>query len=581
MANFNPGKTLAIGFHDKDQFVNSNINKLLICWIALLGAAQGAGSAPSHADSGCLACHSADGLAAGHRFASDPCTRCHGGQGDAENPTQAHAEMEAFPGQLDNAEQRCGGCHPRQTAGVRNSPMATGAGMIAVTREVFGEATAEANPGPSFRNLAHSPADSLLRKLCAGCHLGQPKTAHALDATRDRGGGCLACHINAYPANRHPRLSAKVEDARCFGCHSRSGRISLNYTGLAETDELETAHQPGYLTDGRLVEHQPPDLHHQAGLACIDCHTGPGLMNLGADPTGALDIACTDCHRNRNPRTHLADWPASQASARRRIPFAASSNQTFLRTESGTLLWHLEIDPATNPDSPETIHLHRKLADGRLPIPQIEPEHGGENHQRIGCNGCHAQWTPQCYGCHLEYDPDAGQWDHVAGGVTPGQWTQRRWHVVNAAPTLGFTKDGVIDVMVPGMVMRVEMPEGKNLDAPKGETSRPRHARAPRLVRRFAPLSPHTTGKARSCADCHRSPRTLGLGEGRLEIHQNELRFEPALPPLEDGLALDAWTGLERPEHPADPVRPFTADEIETLFRALDKPIQATPSTAD
>ena len=52
-----------------------------------------------------------------------------------------------------------------------------------------------------------------------------------------RDGGCVACNLE-YPQKSekidHPRLTVEVDNRRCFGCHSRSGRISLNYLGLAE-----------------------------------------------------------------------------------------------------------------------------------------------------------------------------------------------------------------------------------------------------------------------------------------------------------------------------------------------------------
>ena len=33
----------------------------------------------------------------------------------------------------------------------------------------------------------------------------------------------------------HPSVSLTVSDNHCFGCHSRSGRISTNYQGWHET----------------------------------------------------------------------------------------------------------------------------------------------------------------------------------------------------------------------------------------------------------------------------------------------------------------------------------------------------------
>ena len=47
----------------------------------------------------------------------------------------------------------------------------------------------------------------------------------------------------------HPSVSLKVSDNHCFGCHSRSGRISTNYEGWHETT-LEAEQMPDSLNYG-------------------------------------------------------------------------------------------------------------------------------------------------------------------------------------------------------------------------------------------------------------------------------------------------------------------------------------------
>ncbi|MGA7951116.1 MAG: hypothetical protein WCA45_13280, partial [Thiobacillaceae bacterium] len=223
-------------------------------------------------DTGCVRCHIAQekGFSASHVSFAHDCAFCHAGNASAVTEADAHHGMIAFPGDMDSAAQVCGGCHADKVDGVTHSLMHTGAGMVATTREAFGERIDR--PGHNdLMHLTHSPADSLLRKQCASCHLGQKKTVHRLNATRDRGGGCLACHINEQSSHAHPALTARVNDARCFGCHSRSGRISLSYAGLAETDRAAAG--TSQLEDGRRVEFLPADVHHAAGMGCIDCHT--------------------------------------------------------------------------------------------------------------------------------------------------------------------------------------------------------------------------------------------------------------------------------------------------------------------
>ncbi len=424
----------------------------------------------------CTLCHpmKQSGFAEGHAFAANDCTICHAGNASAFAADQAHKELIAFPGDLDNAAQVCGQCHEDRVTSVTHSLMHTGKGMVHTTRLLI-----DGDPGPTdtvnLQSLGDSVADSMLRKQCASCHLGQPRTKHALDVTHDRGGGCGACHINEITASAHPALSKEVSDARCFGCHSRSGRISLSYTGLAEVDESTSR-----LADGRYVEKLPADVHYVAGMRCKDCHTADDVMGSPADAVHqreAVAAACTDCHER----------------------------------------------------------------------------HDDEAHERLTCNACHAQWAPQCYGCHMEYSEDGEQWDHVERRKTPGRWSDERWAIRNTLPPLGVSAWGQIDVFVPGMIMTVAHP---SFDGD-------------RFVRRFAPLSPHTTGKSRSCESCHRSSTALGLGQGELRISDDGIEFEPANELLQDGLPADAWNRLDPDAWDHDTGhRPFNPAEIDEILRA-------------
>lgn len=442
----------------------------------------------------------------------------------------AHRGMIAFPGDLDSAGAACGTCHGDKVEAVRAGLMHTGAGMIVKTRDVFGVPGRD-DDSPAFDRLGHSAPDSLLRKLCASCHLGQDKEQHALDAVRDRGGGCLACHVNRHPQDAHPALSARVEDARCFGCHSRSGRISLSYAGLAESDGAGLPGEvAGRLSDGRLVVARMADRHHAAGMACIDCHTGAGLMGgIGGTvyQSDAVDIACEDCHRNRNPRLARGQAERDGRHLPRAPPFAAEEDQEFLTTaRGGSVLWHVDVRE-------DALVLHRKLDGGQLPIPQVGAQHPSSDrgeHERLTCSACHARWAPRCIGCHVGFDPDQPQWDHVAQSVTPGRWHERRWGIGTGEPALGVDTDGGIAPFAPGMILTIE-------DRGTGES---------RFQRRFAKSAPHTTGPSRTCVSCHASGEALGLGSGRLEKGPAGWRFTPARPALSDGLPEDAWTGLDR-----------------------------------
>jgi hypothetical protein len=461
----------------------------LLTLLAMPALPASAASDPVGSVNNCLQCHFSRqaGFNDKHSFGAHSCATCHAGDPGAFTQEAAHAGLVAFPGDLANARDTCGQCHADTVADiVEGNLMHTGHGMVRVTRELV---DGHAGPADSInlQSLGHTAADSMLRKLCASCHLGQPKTAHAHDVMFDRGGGCLACHVQEYPDNEHPMLTTQVSDARCFGCHSRSGRISLSYTGLAEMASPEDSGSGLRLPDGRFVSRVPADVHYAAGMSCVDCHKAGDLMGNHGDARNqrdAVEARCTDCHvRNAAVTGH------------------------------------------------------------------------GPDHDRLTCAACHSQWAPQCFGCHMEYEPGGEQWDHVERAVTAGRWTERRWDVRSGLPALGVNASGEVDVFVPGMIMTVNHPDFE----------------AEKFVRVFGPLSPHTTGPARSCESCHRSSETLGLGAGTLGHETGGLVFRPAQPLLRDGLPADAWTNLDNSlggRAPFTDQRPLNPDEMRRIFNA-------------
>jgi hypothetical protein len=560
---------------------------------------------------GCLVCHAEiTGLGDAHRPESIGCASCHGGDRFTLDKDRAHAAMVAVPGNLADAARTCGqaGCHETIVPRIERSIMTTFAGVIDVNRRVFGEAAAPTNHPPHVRDLGHTPADSHLRQLCASCHLGQEKIAWGPITQESRGGGCNACHLSysgeaaaelaryeATPLGArtaiprvHPALSIAADDGHCFGCHSRSGRISTNYEGWHELHEAPTpaalaAEDPAtprfrQLDDGRYFVRMQPDIHQERGLTCIDCHTANEVMGTGAivaRKSEQVRVRCEDCHASA-----LASVPATGLDPESRKILAVrkwtgNPSQRFGVAAKGDALLNVAID------SNGTGRLRRKrtgeLANLRAPLPVCTE---GAGHDRLTCNACHSAWAPRCTTCHTSFDPAEAGFDHLAQSETQGAWIESSGGFQAMPPTLGVRSDpgdathpsGVVDTFVPGMILTIY--RNREAGKPPDPISRRLYART------FA----HTIRReARSCESCHNDPVALGFGRGELRFevaaatptHEatGRWRFAAAEPPsADDGLPADAWTGFLQARagmmSTRDDVRPFTVDEQRRILRA-------------
>ena len=521
----------------------------------------------------CLTCHSAsEGPGGPHDSAAIGCSTCHLGQPAAFLKGRAHAGLELEPGALDTVAQTCGqsGCHVEEARRVETSLMRTASGIVAVDRFVFGEIP-KPDGATSMQEILAEPAPSAgqehLRKLCAGCHLGSRRDNRD-DAIHNTGSGCSACHSLTGGDTGHSPISAAPSDAQCLGCHSRSGRISLSYQGLAELhptqptpcDELTVLH------DGRPACRQPADVHFEAGLACIDCHVHTELMGDGRTPTHkaqALEVRCATCH---GPGAREIPWGAARDPITRKIlarrarnrPKSQAPQNTLPRPEElvritakGTPLWNLR---ATKDNGWQ---LESKVHGTRHPVKTTPQDfaHSMAGHERLTCQVCHSAWAPTCPTCHTARRPDAEQWDFGLKAVSLGRWTETSEGYFALPPTLAVGPDDQIHPAIPGMVMTLAPGQGK----------------APITHRLYATLDPHTTSKtSRSCADCHRSSRTLGLGSGRLEWLSTGLKFEPTTAdPDEPTQASDRWTSLAA-AHPGQGTKPgvrsLSVDEITRIL---------------
>ena len=467
--------------------------------------------------------------------------------------------MVLVPGNLSDAKETCGTCHASELYKIENSLMTTNSGIVAVDKFVFGEADS-LNSHYHIKDIQYSASDKHLRDLCANCHLGAEKVSYGEINQLSRGGGCNACHLNysgeakndlkSYLASNktelpqfHPSTDIFVNDTHCFGCHSRSSRISTNYIGLQETlldkDEVLNMENYSVLEDQRVYKHLEEDVHHTKGLLCIDCHSSHEVMGNGtryAHEEDAVTLQCSDCHFKEKPNT----IPYDSLDRESMLVFL---HRNYEHTDKEILVAEQDGHPLVNTylDSVGDAYLISKN-DGS--IHQLNPQSSvcsrDHAHENVSCSACHSSWTSRCIGCHNQYDGnDPNAYDLLDKKYVKGQWIEYVAEFSSSQPALGVREHedkNVIEPAIPGMILTID--KGSYVGNPENDIS---------FHRLYAPNSPHTTTKAvRDCKSCHSSSATLGYGNGTLVYDTNNNKgkwvFTPeyALNP-NDNLPEDAW----------------------------------------
>lgn len=538
----------------------------------------------------CWTCHQEmKGFSPSHNPEIIGCTPCHLGNPHSADKVLAHEDMVLIPGNFADMNMTCGAlnCHSQIIPKVENSLMSTMAGVITVDRFTFGESDTLSQFSHVNNLTKNTAADVHLRQLCASCHLGNEKTATGPIHEMSRGGGCNACHLTYDSAaifdheryhsggktivpGVHAKLSVVVQDDHCFGCHSRSGRISTNYQGWHETTltehEMPEGDQFRLLEDGRVFSLIQPDVHYEAGLTCIDCHSSAEVMgdgNIYLHQEEAVKIRCIDCHQKSPGLTvtyEALDQESKKLMALRNWSY---QDQDFvLASKSQKPLYNVMMG---NRDS---IFVIGKNTNGKHFAPKPAGAcTKGNAHNALTCQTCHSGWAPQCVGCHHTFEKETFAVDLLDHEKVQGKWVEHIGEFFSDLPTLGVveqTIDGnevrTIKTFVSGMIMSID----KNGFSENSSDSVIFH-------RLYAPLDAHTTTTtARNCKSCHMSSLALGYGRGTLTFDEtanlSRWQFAPEYVTTPyDGLPQDAWIGFQRPS-PASAstrpnARPLSADE--------------------
>ena len=377
----------------------------------------------------------------------------------------------------------------------------------------------------------HSPlaphAADLPRKACNQCHLYSEGVGRAGRLGQDglyRGEGCAACHVvysesglsvSADPSAErfepgHPRQHRMVTappTGTCVHCHAGDASIGNSFRGLAQLYPNMPAGPDVPGTTDRLIAGQfflqderrlPPDLHHAAGLHCVDCHGVQDVMGDG-DIYGAMEhgvgIECSSCHGTFDAVTNLRDERG------RRLANLERKGELFVLRSKVTGKAH-RVKQALHVVEPGHPDYNPRAARA------MTGEHG-----RLECYACHSGWNPNFFGFHFDRNEAFSQLDTTSGQRTTGTVsTQERVFASLRQFVLGLNSEGMFAPYMVGFstMGTVHAADGTlSLDQGLPRTAEGRSGMS------MIHHQTHTTQPvARSCVECHRSPATWGLGSG-------------------------------------------------------------------
>jgi hypothetical protein len=510
------------------------------------------------------------------------------------------------PSNLRVIKDACGDCHDAICRSVPRSLHGTTAGHLndglyenGVAHQkkagfsIFGVEADTKFPvaDPALRQLSAIPAGGdgprtsiathykdVPRKACMRCHLyGRGRAVRGrLGMDGDyRAEGCAACHVvyandglshshdKAAPrfepghALRHA-FTSKIPTDNCTHCHYGDASIGLHFRGLAQlvpgmpAGPRVPGTTPRRLNGTYYIQdtYTPPDIHHEKGMACVDCHTARETMGDGqiyGYMENGTEVTCDSCHGTFTERA------------------------TF-KTRKGNVMKNLVRDG-------EQVYLVGKLDGKKHVVPQaldiVSPGAPGHNsraqramtkeHEKLACWACHTSWNVDFFGFHLDRHEGFTMLDQINGRRTAGRvQTQEKVFATTRQLTLGWDSLGRISTYIVGFstMCTVHDKDGKTVM----EQEMPITAAGLSGMTMVHHMVHTVRKRARECVECHRSPEAWGLGSPSFRLARSTLFA--ASPRGLEAITLDR-------KNPAKSV-PKEGVEIEgaTHVSVLEDPIQ-------
>ena len=373
-------------------------------------------------------------------------------------------------------------------------------------------------------------ADRYLRKQCFQCHLDSKPAPGEF-----RSQGCASCHFTysqegLYQGNDptisqtvegHPsfhKMTALTPTKLCSQCHKTTEAIQ-------NEKKSNSANALAFPGTGQVRR----DIHFEKGFDCIDCHTQFDIMgdgNLYSKQHQAVEIRCETCHGNGDslPETEEITDPNDPVIrlSKHYNGWTNSVNDRMVLSARKRKLTNVKIQD-------DAIITYGKISGKEFLTPVIQKEKKAHvisaHKKKLACSACHSQWVPECKGCHslsLKVNSDSSltedqnnSWRFQADErkfITPALMIGPRGKVVPMLPQPERTLTLLDEQSNPIAALDTNGdPQGRFRD---WTFTNPHGFSGSNLA--YA-VSPHSVGKkVRSCASCHLSPETLGLGQGEI-----------------------------------------------------------------
>ena len=322
---------------------------------------------------------------------------------------------------------------------------------------------------------------------CAGCHQGSNRTVMQywgirLDQNQD------LANNTQYPANP-VAFTNTAADTRLFdpavNNNTFNGRNADQYIAYEDYD-------------GDTRDDTPADIHHEAGMGCIDCHGSRDLHGgTSGDPTSGqilsrqdqvVQIRCENCHgtistyasttscltyddveaecamdAQGNPLRHVTRDPQNgnmilKSRLDGRPHFVSQTRDTVINNnKSNPLNGQLVYSPKA---SYAMGRADGDIATGTGPI-QTDPNlytNGFSHNDSMDCASCHSSWTNACVGCHLAGEYDANPANYRFSNITGERivYNEQAADFVYQSPLpmlLGVSSENRITQMAPAEIV--------------------------------------------------------------------------------------------------------------------------------